>query len=182
MTKLGNEVASAIEDEVRRPDFGLRVIIIWKVIKGVLLVGLGIMALVLRHHDLHALGVDVVEWMGIDPARPSVEAFLGKLFALTPGKIAGLGIGAFALASVMLFEAWGLHRRRVWAEWLTVIVTASLIPFEIHHLAVHPSIGKVITLVLNVAIVVYLLRHRWLFLPGRIGRWWKRRNTRRSDK
>ena len=41
-----------------------------------------------------------------------------------------------------------------------------------------PSVGKVITLVLNVAIVIYLLRHRWLFLPGRIGRWWKRRKAK----
>jgi len=96
--------------------------------------------------------------------------------------IAGLGVGAFVVASVMLLEAWGLHRRRVWAEWLTVIVTASFIPFEIHHLAMRPSVGKVITLVLNVAIVIYLLRHRWLFLPGRIGRWWKRRSALRSKR
>lgn len=178
MTKLGSEVASAIEDEVRRPDFGLRVIIIWKLIKGVLLIALGIMALVLRHHDLHALGVDLVEWLGIDPGRPRVEKWLDKLLSLTPGKIAGLGIGAFALAGVMLVESWGLHKRRVWAEWLTVIVTASLIPLEIHHLVVRPSLGKVITLVANVAIVVYLLRHRWLFLPGRIGRWWKARKAK----
>lgn len=177
MAKLGNEVASAIEDEIRRPDFGLRVIIIWKLVKGVLLIALGITALLLRNHDLHALGVDAVEWMGIDPARPSVEKWLDKLLSLSPGKVAGLGIGAFALATVMLVEAWGLHRRRVWAEWLTVIVTASLIPLEIHHLVMRPSVGKVITLVLNVAIVIYLLRHRWLFLPGRIGRWWKRRRS-----
>lgn len=179
MTKLGNEVASAIEDEVRRPDFGLRVIIIWKVVKGALLIALGITALVLRHHDLHALGVDVVAWLGIDPARPSVEKMLDKLLSLTPGKVAGLGIGAFAIAAVMLVEAWGLHRRRVWAEWLTVVVTASFIPFEIHHLAARPTVGRVITLVVNVAIVIYLLRHRWLFLPGRIGRWWKRRRNQK---
>lgn len=166
---------SAIEDEVRRPDFGLRIIIVWKIVKGVLLVALGTTAVLLRHHDLHALGVEVVEWLGIDPARPSVESLLDRLLALTPGKVAGLGVGAFALAAVMLLEAWGLHRRRIWAEWLTVIVTGSLIPFEIHHLVVHPSLGKVLTLVANVAIVIYLLRHRWLFLPGRIGRWWKAR-------
>ncbi len=178
MAKRRSEVASAIEDEVRRPDFGLRVIIIWKLVKGVLLIALGTTALLLRHHDVHAIGVDVVEWLGIDPARPSAERWLDKLLSLTPGKIAGLGIGAFVIAGVMLLEAWGLHRRRVWAEWLTVIVTASFIPFEVHHLVMHPSVGKVITLLLNVAILVYLLRHRWLFLPGRIGRWWKQRRTR----
>jgi len=78
----------------------------------------------------------------------------------------------------MFVEAWGLHRRRVWAEWLTVIVTSSFIPLEVYHLVEKPTFGKVATLIANVAILVYLLRHRWLFLPGRIGRWWKRRNAR----
>ena len=97
------------------------------------------------------------------------------MLTLTPGRIAGLGAAAIALAGVMFLEAWGLHRRPVWAEWLTVLVTSSLIPFEIHHLAVEPTLGKALTLVVNVGIVIYLLRHRWLFVPGRIGRWWKRR-------
>ncbi len=104
-----------------------------------------------------------------------MESLLDRLLGIRRLARSPLGVAAFALAAVMLLEAWGLHRRRIWAEWLTVIVTGSLIPFEIHHLVVHPSLGKVLTLVANVAIVIYLLRHRWLFLPGRIGRWWKAR-------
>src|SRR4051812_18609348 len=106
------------------------------------------------------------------------RSLLDKLDGVTPRKMTIVGIGAAAIGMVMFVEAWGLHRRRVWAEWLTVIVTSSLIPFEIYHLANHPSLGKVLTLVANVAIVIYLLRHRWLFLPGRIGRWWKARRRR----
>ncbi len=175
---LRDEVAQLVKDEVRRPDFGVRVIIIWKLVKGGLLTVLGVTAFVLRHRDLHALATDLVEWLGIDPAGPHVEGLLDRMLTLTPGRIAGLGAAAIALAGVMFLEAWGLHRRRVWAEWLTVLVTSSLIPFEIHHLAVEPTFGKVVTLVVNVGIVVYLLRHRWLFVPGRIGRWWKRRRGR----
>jgi uncharacterized membrane protein (DUF2068 family) len=66
----------------------------------------------------------------------------------------------------------------VWAEWLTVGVTASLIPFEIYELVSHATLGKVLALIANVAIVIYLLRHRWLFVPGRIGRWWAARRAR----
>ncbi len=170
-------VADRLQEEVGRPDFGLRVIIIWKAIKGTLLVALGVTALFLRHSDLHQIGIHVIDWLGLDPAGPRISRYLDKLLAMTPGRITELGIVTMVVAAVMFLEAWGLHRRRVWAEWLTVIVTSSLIPFEVYHLASHPSLGKVITLIANVAIVVYLLRHRWLFLPSRVGRWWKRRRA-----
>ena len=82
---------------------------------------------------------------------------------MTPSRITLVGIGALVVAGVMFVESWGLHRRRMWAEWLTVIMTGALIPLEIYHLASHPSLGKVLTLLANVAIVIYLLRHRGLF-------------------
>jgi uncharacterized membrane protein (DUF2068 family) len=168
-------VRQLVKEEVKRPDFGVRIIIVWKVVKGCLLLIIGVTAFALIHSDLHQIGTDAVHWLGIDAARPHVEHFLSSLTGLTPTRIAEVGVGALVVSSVMFVEAWGLHRRRVWAEWLTVIVTASLIPVEIYELALHPSVGKVLTLIANVAIVVYLLRHRWLFVPGRIGRWWKRR-------
>ena len=64
-----------------------------------------------------------------------------------------------AYTAVVLAEGTGLWLRRVWAEWLTVIATSSLIPFELWELITRPpgrrlAIGA--TLVLNVAIVWYL--------------------------
>ncbi len=176
MPRSLSETAQLLAAEVKRPDFGLRVIIVWKVIKGCLLLVVGISAFALVHSDLHEIGSDLVTWLGIDPAGPRVGRFLARLTGMTPGRIVGVGVGACLLAALMFVESWGLHRRRVWAEWLTVIVTSSLIPVEIYHLANKPSVGKVLTLIANVAIVVYLLRHRWLFVPGRIGRWFKSRH------
>jgi uncharacterized membrane protein (DUF2068 family) len=169
---------SKLEAEIKRPDFGLRVIIVWKSIKATVLLGLAITAFVLHDADLHELAVDLVEWLGIDPASPRVEELLAKLVGMTPMRI---GIGAIIYSAVLYIQAIGLHHRRIWAEWLTVIVTSSLIPFEIYYLATKPSIGKVAALVANVAIVIYLLRHRWLFVPGRIGRWWQARKRARSS-
>ncbi|HEY4175246.1 MAG TPA: DUF2127 domain-containing protein [Kofleriaceae bacterium] len=169
----------SVEAELRRPDFGLRVIIVWKVIKGCLLAAFSIAALVLRHGDVHSSATSFVEWLGLDPASPRIDRLLDRIETLTPNRITIIGVGAAVVSAIMFIEAWGLHRRRVWAEWLTVIVTSSFIPLEVYHLVEKPSLGKVATLIANIAIVIYLLRHRWLFLPGRIGRWWKqRRNSR----
>jgi uncharacterized membrane protein (DUF2068 family) len=170
VTKLQDAVAK----EVQRPDFGLRLIIIWKSIKASLLVAIAVVAFVFHDSDLHQVSVDLVQWLGIDPASPRVEHVLSKLIGVTPTRV---GAGACVYSAFLFLQAWGLHRRRVWAEWLVVIMTASLIPFEIYYIATDASLGKVLALIANVAIVVYLLRHRWLFVPGRIGRWWKARRA-----
>jgi uncharacterized membrane protein (DUF2068 family) len=66
-----------------------------------------------------------------------------------------------AYTAVVLAEGIGLWMRRAWAEWLTVIATGSLIPFELWELITRPpgrrlAIGA--TLALNVVIVWYLTR------------------------
>ena len=71
-----------------------------------------------------------------------------------------LAVASLAYAAVFLVEGIGLLRRRRWAEWLTVVVTASFIPFEIYELVHQPGAGKIAALALNVVIVVYLAWRR----------------------
>jgi len=47
--------------------------------------------------------------------------------------------------------------RKHWAEYFTVITTAALIPLELYELARHFSWAKIVVLLVNVAIVVYLI-------------------------
>ena len=58
---------------------------------------------------------------------------------------------------MFLVEGWGLWREKRWAEYLTVIVTASLIPLEIWEIFHHFTWLKVFALALNAAIVWYLI-------------------------
>src|SRR5439155_6458384 len=59
-------------------------------------------------------------------------------------------------------EAWALHRRKMWGEWLVVLASASLMPFEIWRVVRRPRIGGFILLGINVVVVVYLARRiRW---------------------
>jgi uncharacterized membrane protein (DUF2068 family) len=50
-----------------------------------------------------------------------------------------------------------------WAEYLTLIVTASFLPLEIYELSVHVSVLKIVAFVVNIAVVVYLLYAKRLF-------------------
>ena len=56
-----------------------------------------------------------------------------------------------------MVEGTGLVLRKRWAEWLTIVVTSSFVPFEAYELVHKPGVGKAVALVVNVAIVVYLI-------------------------
>jgi uncharacterized membrane protein (DUF2068 family) len=60
-------------------------------------------------------------------------------------------------------EAVGLWYQRRWAEYLTLVVTASLLPLEVYELAHRLSPFKVVAFVINVAVVAYLLYAKRLF-------------------
>jgi uncharacterized membrane protein (DUF2068 family) len=74
-----------------------------------------------------------------------------------PTRIAALGVGAFLYAALFLVEGTGLWRQRRWAEYLTVVATASFIPFEIYEVVRRITITRMVALVLNIAILVYLI-------------------------
>jgi uncharacterized membrane protein (DUF2068 family) len=69
-----------------------------------------------------------------------------------------IGIGSLVYASVFLVEGVGLFLRKGWAELMTVIVTTSFIPLEIYELVEHRSWAKVLVIIVNVLVVLYLLR------------------------
>jgi uncharacterized membrane protein (DUF2068 family) len=80
-----------------------------------------------------------------------------KASALSPDKIKELGLVSFIYAMLFLIEGIGLWLGKRWAEWFTVIITGSLIPFEIYELFRHPNVPKVFALLVNVAVVWYLI-------------------------
>lgn len=55
-------------------------------------------------------------------------------------------------------EAWSLHHRKPWGEWLVVLTTGSLLPFEIWALAKRVQLDRFGLLAINVAIVIFLIR------------------------
>jgi uncharacterized membrane protein (DUF2068 family) len=77
-----------------------------------------------------------------------------------PHRAQRLALLSFGYAAVFLIEGVGLTLRRRWAEWLTVGVTASFVPFELYETVAHFGTGKVIALAINVAVVAYLARRR----------------------
>jgi uncharacterized membrane protein (DUF2068 family) len=78
---------------------------------------------------------------------------------LSESQIHALRFVTLAYAAIFLVEGIGLWMRQRWAEWLTTIITASLIPLEVWELVQRPNIGKVGVVIVNGLIVVYLVWH-----------------------
>ncbi len=76
---------------------------------------------------------------------------------LEPHNMTLVVVIACCYATLYSIEGVGLWLQKRWAEYLTTIATASLIPFELWELAHGPSPLKIGALVLNVAIVAYLI-------------------------
>jgi uncharacterized membrane protein (DUF2068 family) len=142
----------------RDPARGLRLIAAFKLLKGLALLALGIGALKLLHKDVD----DVVEhWINIfqvDPHSHYIQLLLAKLSLVDDRRLKQLSIGTFFYSAIFLTEGVGLALGRRWAEYLTIVTTASLLPLEVYELAKQASVGKGVVLVINIAVVAYLIR------------------------
>ena len=142
------------------PRFGmLRTIAIYKLFKVLLLLAVVYGEVRLRDGSLSAM---LLSWAA---ARPSglehdiVTRVLGWLSGLSETKIHALRFVTLTYAVVFAVEGVGLWMQKRWAEWLTTVITASLIPLEVWELLERPNLGKAVVVVANSAIVAYLVWH-----------------------
>jgi uncharacterized membrane protein (DUF2068 family) len=134
-----------------------RLIAIFKLLKALFLIAVGIAALKLVHTDVASVLEKLVAMFGLGPGSRYVGRTLLEAAALTPTKIKDIAVGSFIYAGLFLTEGIGLWLLKRWAAWFTVIITSSLVPVEVYELYRHPTAVKVLVLIINVAVVAYLL-------------------------
>ncbi len=140
----------------------LRVVAIYKFAQTAVLVALGLAALRLVQPDVAAAFEQWVQDLPGGHVRRVSERFLDWVTGPESNRATLLGLALFAYAALFLVEAIGLWKQKRWAEWLTVIATATLVPPEIYECFKHPSIMVFALLAVNVCVVWLLatrLRH-----------------------
>src|SRR6202790_3270746 len=135
----------------------LRLIALVKVLKAITLIPVVVGALKLLHRDVFSTLEHWVAVSGIDPGNRWVERGIEKASNLSHAKVKGLGIVSFIYAGLFLTEGIGLWLMKRWAEWFTIIITSSLVPVEIYELYRHPTAAKILVLIINIAVVIYLV-------------------------
>jgi uncharacterized membrane protein (DUF2068 family) len=144
----------------------IRLIAILKLSKGLVLLGLGVATLTLRHRDVTDVLGTWVDQLHLDPGGRIVHAVLLHAADVKPRRLVAIGAGMLVYAVLLLTEGTGLWLGRRWAEYFAVILTASFLPLEMYEIARHPTATRVAVLIVNLAIVAYLVarlrdrRHR----------------------
>jgi len=137
---------------------GLLVISVFKIAKGLALIALGFGALGLLHKDM---AHEVSRWVDafrVDPGNRVVRLLFEKISLLDDRRLKELSAGTFAYAALFLTEGVGLAFGKRWAEYLTIVATASFIPLEVYELVRRLTIPRATALIINLAIVAYLAR------------------------
>ena len=142
----------------RHRDWGLLIIAIFKLVKGVLLLIVGIGALTLIHKDVAELAARLVDHFRVDPNNTHVHSLLTKLGVVDARRLEEISAGTFFYSALLLTEGTGLLLKKRWAEYFTVIVTASFIPMEIYELVKRVTFTRTCLIVVNLAIVWYLVK------------------------
>ena len=143
---------------VRKTTPTLLLIALFKLIKGILLLAVGIGALKLLHRDIAQTVAHWVDILRVDPDNRLIHRLLTRILSVTPAQLRAASAGTFVYAGLLLTEGLGLLFRKRWAEYFTIVTTAGLIPIEVYELSRRVSTAKVTVLIINVAIVAYLVR------------------------
>ena len=136
---------------------GLRLIAAFKLFKGLVLFAVGIGAVKLLHKDL---AFEIERWADIfrvDPNNHFIHRLLERLSILDERKLKELSVGTFFYSALLLTEGTGLLLGKRWAEYFTIVATSSFIPLEVYELTKRVSSPKIIVLLINVAVIVYLV-------------------------
>src|SRR5271154_3763020 len=140
-------------------DRGLLLIGLFKLAKAIFFFGIGVGAIHLLHKDLED---EVMRWalrFRFDPESRFVALLLDKVDLIDAHRLRQISVATFGYSALALTEGIGLLLEQVWAEYLTLILTVSFLPWELYELARKPDWFRLNLLLINLAVLGYLV---WL--------------------
>ena len=135
----------------------LLAIAIFKFVKGTALGALTFGAFSLFHKDVAEHVERSLDLLRVDPGNRYVGALLTKLDLVHTKELKELtALGAF-YSALFLTEGTGLLLQARWAAWLTIVATSLFIPLEVYELLKEFTLVRLVVLLVNCAIVLFLL-------------------------
>ncbi len=143
--------------------------------RGIHSVVFGLLAIVLVVLDAHlgALHISALRWRdqldaiaaqsGRHGSRTFLDGAVRRVLGLHGTTVTVLAVTATVYALVEGVEAVGLWQERRWAEYLTVVATAGFLPFEVRELVKHFTVLRVGAIVVNLAVLAWLVWAKRLF-------------------
>jgi uncharacterized membrane protein (DUF2068 family) len=134
----------------------LRLIAAERFLRGLVLFAAGVYLLFHLSTDFGQLAERATRSVELDPRQHFLHRLIDRLHRLRAHELRIVGSVAIGYGVLELVEGVGLWLDQLWAEYLTVIATSLLIPFELYELVLHPTVWKASGILINVLIVLYL--------------------------
>jgi uncharacterized membrane protein (DUF2068 family) len=142
----------------RRHNTGLILIAAFKLAQAVLFMAIGVGAFHLLHKDIGDSLEKLVNHLRFNPESRLVNFLLEKADIINDTMLRRIGAVVFIYAGLDLIEGTGLYLEKAWAEYLTLFITASFLPWEIFEVIRRVTAIRVGLLTLNALVFIYLLK------------------------
>jgi len=146
-------------------DSGLLLIGLFKMAKAIFFFCIGVGAIHLLHKDIEDEVMRLALRLRFDPESRFVALLLDKVDLIDAHRLRQISVATFGYSALALTEGIGLLLEKVWAEYLTLILTISFLPWELYELVRKPDWFRASLLLINLAVLWYLV---WLLRRKRL--------------
>ena len=153
--QIHHTVAPQAVDERTSP-LGLRAVATFEALKGIVVLLLGVTLLAVHQHA-EDFAISLLYHLHMDPDRRAARMLMDAATRVNDARLWTIAAAAATYSTVRFVESWGLWNRRVWAEWFALLSGAMYLPWEILKLIERVDWERIGVLLINVAIIVYML-------------------------
>ena len=136
---------------------GVRTVATIEFTKGVVVVLAGLGLVSMRHKSIWGVAESFLEFLHVSPYHHYVGVFIDLVSRLSDVRLWKIAVVASVYAILRFIEAYGLWYVLPWAEWMAAITGGIYIPFEAADLFRRPTWFRLLVLVINSIIVLYML-------------------------
>jgi uncharacterized membrane protein (DUF2068 family) len=130
----------------------------FKLAQAALFVAIGVGALRLLHKDAGDVLARLADHLRFNPESRLVNFVLDNASLLNDRLLRRIGAVVFIYAALDLVEGIGLYLEKAWAEYMTLVITGSFLPWEIFEVFRKLTMIRVSLLTVNALVFIYLLK------------------------
>jgi uncharacterized membrane protein (DUF2068 family) len=139
---------------------GVRTVASVEFTKGMIVVLAGLGVFSMRHRDIWGVAESFLEFCHVNPHHHYVGVFIELVYRVSDIRLWKIAVAASVYVILRFIEAYGLWYIRPWAEWLAIASGTIYVPFEFADLLHRPTGFRVLIIVVNLMIVLYMLMLR----------------------
>lgn len=136
----------------------LILIAIFKLAQATLFILIGVGALRLVHKDVGDILQNLVDHLRFNPESQLVIFVLHKALLVDDHLLRQISAVVFIYAGLGIVEGTGLYLEKAWAEYMTLFITASFLPWEVFEVIRKTTLIRGGLLVINTLVFFYLLK------------------------